>query len=336
MKKFLSTLVGMGLLLGGISIVHPIGVLQKVQAANNVGTTLPWDRAWDHQVHSIQSLYFTNFHPWEDDTPKHIKAKVDLYNDVYNKSKVPGYEDWQRGENPDNWNMYINYISKKYLYPYEGMAHRNLKKRSANIYVKDKSLLPEVKAAIKMWKPGFKFNLVNSMKHAKFRSTSKKYANIVICDDPYSEEYDGNKSWTGSELIEVTDKKLIKSRHIKYWDGNGQVHKKKKGQARLNDDVANICVLTKNMSKQRKINEIASQLGQIIGIGYNDAFFEDIYKTYGTNDISAFHGLEEYGEDEDENYVSEKMLNSQFVVTQMDVEHINWIYAHPYDGYSIY
>ena len=213
---------------------------------------------------------------------------------------------------------------------------RNFKTRSANIYVKDKSLLPATKKAIKFWSPVFKFKLVKSAKHASFHS--KKYANVVIYDENYETIDPTGASLTSTRVYENKDKKVIKyvgSRYQPY--ANDHLNRKtaayadkyhltasgctfapKDWKKKAFTNHMNMVVRTKNNSQQAITNKIIANLGSAIGLG--DIEMDNPNPT----DIMSVVG---------DNYFNKmSVYNKTYHLTQADKDHIDWIYSHPYTG----
>ena len=209
---------------------------------------------------------------------------------------------------------------------------RNFKTRSANIYVKDKSLLPATKKAIKFWSPVFKFKLVKSAKHASFHS--KKYANVVIYDENYAKGASGS-GLTSTRVYENKNKNVIKyvgSRYQPYANGHFTAKDlpflKKHPNSLINDDFApkavkkdhnkaftnhlNMVVDTESGSQQSNVNNIIFELGRTIGLG----FFDN--DSINSSDIMGVGSNGAY--------------NKTYHLTQADKDHIDWIYSHPYTG----
>ena len=220
----------------------------------------------------------------------------------------------------------------------DGASYRNFKTRSANIYVKDKSLLPATKKAIKFWSPVFKFKLVKSAKHASFHS--KKYANVVIYDENY-ETYAPTAGTTSSTRVyENKNKKVIKyvgSRYQPYANdhlnsktaayaekyhltASGGTFAPKDWKKKAFTNHLNMVIRTKNNSKQAITNKIIENLGQVIGLG--------ISEDYDTNptDIMDITSASEERNDAMTPYTK------TYHLTQADKDHIDWIYSHPYTG----
>ena len=175
----------------------------------------------------------------------------------------------------DSWDMYDVETTDT--------SWRNFKTRSANIYVKDKSLLPATKKAIKFWSPVFKFKLVKSAKRASFHSM--KYANVVIYDENV-ENVPTGIGLNATRVYENKNKKVIKytqRRYQPYANPHFTVKDlpflKEHPNSLINDDFApkdwkkksgtnhlNMVVRTKNNSKQAITNKIIASLGQTIGL----------------------------------------------------------------------
>ena len=228
----------------------------------------------------------------------------------------------------DGWN--------EYNVDADGASYRNFKTRSANIYVKDKSLLPATKKAIKFWSPVFKFKLVKSAKHASFHS--KKYANVVIYDENY-ETYDPTgASLTSTRVYENKNKKVIKYVGMRYQPyANDHLNSKTAAYAEKHHLTAsggtfapkdwkkkaftnhiNMVVNTKNNSQQAITNKIIANLGLTIGLGIID---DD---NPNPTDIMSVVG---------DNYFNKmSVYNKTYHLTQADKDHIDWIYSHPYTG----
>ncbi|QNQ83649.1 hypothetical protein FP435_03940 [Lactobacillus sp. PV037] len=216
---------------------------------------------------------------------------------------------------------------------YDGASNRNFKRRSANIYVKDKSILPAVKKAIKLWAPKFKFKLVKSAKHASFNSA--KYANIVVYDDNKVDttERGGSSNITTTRVYENKNPEVIKylgvryqpyandhltpkrvkflKKHPSYTTANKFAPKDWKKKAFTNH--MNLVVRSNNLTEQGKVNAVAQQLGRAIGLGsltdIKESFLSD------KSDIMA---------------ATQGHYNQNWHVTQDDLDHIDWIYSHPY------
>lgn len=239
----------------------------------------------------------------------------------------PGLTD--DSENASSWDMYDVETTDT--------SWRNFKGRTANIYVKDKSLLPATKKAIKFWSPVFKFKLVKSAKHASFHS--KKYANVVIYDENYETYAPTAGATTSTRVYENKNKKVIKllgRRYQPYANGHFTAKDlpflKEHPNSLINDDFApkavkkdhnkaftnhlNMVIATKNNSKQAVTNKIIANLGQTIGLGLidnDDTNATDIMGLLYVNDNMAAY-------------------NKVYHLTQADKDHIDWIYSHPYTG----
>ncbi|QNQ83602.1 hypothetical protein FP435_03655 [Lactobacillus sp. PV037] len=223
--------------------------------------------------------------------------------------------------------------------------NRNFKRRSANIYVKDKSILPAVKKAIKLWAPKFKFKLVKSAKHASFNSA--KYANIVVYDDNkgimMENDKNGNSVIDKSGFADITCTRVYEEKNpevIKYWHGNRYVsyasprlnHQRiqyikkychnsplmlpgtkfypKDWKKKAFTNHMNLYVESKYLTAQGKVNAVTQQLGRAIGLGCSDES-----DPREKNDIM---------------YADQSSYNKNWRVTQDDLDHIDWIYSHPY------
>ena len=237
----------------------------------------------------------------------------------------PGLTD--DSENASSWDMYD--------VDADGTSYRNFKTRSANIYVKDKSLLPATKKAIKFWSPVFKFKLVKSAKHASFHS--KKYANVVIYDENY-ENLPTSAGLTSTRVYENKDKRVIKVRGQRYqayanphFTAKDLPFLKKHPNSLINDDFApkdwkkkaftnhlNMIVNTKNNSQQAIANKIIANLGLTIGLGVIDD------GNPNPTDIMSVVG--------DDYFNKMNVYNKTYHLTQADKDHIDWIYSHPYTG----
>ena len=227
----------------------------------------------------------------------------------------------------DGWN--------EYNVDADGASYRNFKTRSANIYVKDKSLLPATKKAIKFWSPVFKFKLVKSAKHASFHS--KKYANVVIYDENY-ENLPTSIGLTSTRVYENKNKKVIKyvgSRYQPYANdhlnsktaayankyhltASGGTFAPKDWKKKAFTNHLNMIVNTKNNSQQAITNKIIDGLGATIGLGAivdNNSNPTDIMSLYGDNYFNKM-----------------RVYNKTYHLTQADKDHIDWIYSHPYTG----
>ncbi|QNQ82384.1 hypothetical protein FP435_03115 [Lactobacillus sp. PV037] len=216
-------------------------------------------------------------------------------------------------------------------------SNRNFKRRSANIYVKDKSILPAVKKAIKLWAPKFKFKLVKSAKHASL--TSSKYANIVV--------YDDNKADTkaDSPLADITTTRVYEEKNpevIKYTHGskygpyaemrltpkrikflkknpgwqNSNMFMPKDWKKKAFTNHMNLVLRSKHLTEQGKVNAVAYQLGRAIGLG-------DIEQ----GDDPVPNSVNEY---DDIMMADQCSYNKKWRVTQDNLDHIDWIYSHPY------
>ena len=246
----------------------------------------------------------------------------------------PGLTD--DSENASSWDMYDGHV---------GTSWRNFKGRTANIYVKDKSLLPATKKAIKFWSPVFKFKLVKSAKHASFHS--KKYANVVI----YDENVENAPTALGLTATRVyenkNNKKVLKlinkwypflaTRYTAYanshiTDKNIPWIKKHPGTAGVDfrpkdalqkafTNHLNMVVNTKNASQQAITNKIISALGSTIGLGDIDTDNQD--NNPNPIDIMSVNA---------DNYSEMSVFNKTYHLTQADRDHIDWIYSHPYTG----
>ncbi|QNQ82287.1 hypothetical protein [Lactobacillus sp. PV012] len=216
-------------------------------------------------------------------------------------------------------------------------SNRNFKKRSANIYVKDKSILPAVKKAIKLWAPKFKFKLVKSAKHASFNSA--KYANIVVYDDNKTKDGSG-ADITTTRVYENKNPEVIKyyhninsgyakyqpyandhltpkrinflKKHPSYTTANKFAPKDWRKNAFTNH--MNLVVWSSNLTEQGKVNAVTQQLGRAIGLG-----------TIAQGDDAVPNSVGDF----DDIMAAEK-YNKNWRVTQDDLNHIDWIYSHPY------
>ena len=238
----------------------------------------------------------------------------------------PGLTD--DSENASSWDMYD--------VGGDGPSYRNFKTRSANIYVKDKSLLPATKKAIKFWSPVFKFKLVKSAKHASFHS--KKYANVVIYDENYRNVPTGSAT-VSTRIYENKDKRVIKVMGQRYqtyakphFTAKDLPFIKKHPNSLINDDFApkdfkkdhnkaftnhlNMVINTKNNSKQVITNKIIENLGEVIGLGVIDNTDNN------PTDIMCLADPLTSINDYDKTYH----------LTQADKDHIDWIYSHTYTG----
>ena len=235
----------------------------------------------------------------------------------------------------DSWDMYDVETTDT--------SWRNFKTRSANIYVKDKSLLPATKKAIKFWSPVFKFKLVKSAKHASFHS--KKYANVVIYDEnvvSYEGSHTPNDRYAGltsTRVYENKNKKVIKLLSRRYQAYTlPHIHAKdlpavKRDPNKIIDtdlrpkdwkkkaftNHLNMVVETKNRSQQAIINSIICELGQTIGLGNFDN------DSINSNDVMGLLSPFRTGN-------SQEFYNKTYHLTQADKDHIDWIYSHPYTG----
>ena len=237
----------------------------------------------------------------------------------------PGLTD--DSENASSWDMYD--------VGGDGPSYRNFKTRTANIYVKDKSLLPATKKAIKFWSPVFKFKLVKSAKHASFHS--KKYANVVIYDENIA-SYKGSHNASGltsTRVYENKNKKVIKLLGHRYQayemphihakdlpavkrDPNKTIDsdlRPKDWKKKAFTNHLNMVVNTKNSSQQAITNNIICRLGQTIGLGIidDDTNHNDIMRL-----ADPLTPINDY--------------NKTYHLTQADKNHIDWIYSHPYTG----
>ena len=230
----------------------------------------------------------------------------------------------------DSWDMYDVEA--------DGTSWRNFKTRSANIYVKDKSLLPATKKAIKFWSPVFKFKLVKSAKHASFHS--KKYANVVIYDENYETYAPTAGATTSTRVYENKDKRVIKyvgSRYQPYANdhlnrktaayadkyhltASGGTFAPKDWKKKAFTNHLNMVIATKNNSQQAITNKIIENLGQVIGLGLIDNTDNN------PRDIMAITSASELHNDDMTPYIK------SYHLTQADKNHIDWIYSHPYTG----
>ena len=219
-----------------------------------------------------------------------------------------------------------------------GDSWRNFKTRSANIYVKDKSLLPATKKAIKFWSPVFKFKLVKSAKHASFHS--KKYANVVIYDENV-ENAPTALGLTSTRVYENKNKKVIKyigrryqpyandhlnSKTAAYAEkyhltASGGTFAPKDWKKKAFTNHLNMVVRTKNASQQAITNKIISALGLTIGLG--DIETDSQENNPNPTDIMSVNA---------DNYSEMSVYNKTYHLTQADRDHIDWIYSHPYTG----
>ena len=230
----------------------------------------------------------------------------------------------------DSWDMYDAHA---------GTSYRNFKTRSANIYVKDKSLLPATKKAIKFWAPVFKFKLVKSAKHASFHS--KKYANVVIYDENVENNFPTALGLTATRVYENKNKKVIKyvgsryqpyandhlnSKTAAYADkyhltASGGTFAPKDWKKKAFTNHLNMIVNTKNNSQQAITNKIISALGSTIGLG--DIEMDNQETNPNPTDIMSVNA---------DNYSEMSVYNKTYHLTQADKDHIDWIYSHPYTG----
>ncbi|QNQ82238.1 hypothetical protein [Lactobacillus sp. PV012] len=230
---------------------------------------------------------------------------------------------------------------------YDGASYRNFKRRSANIYVKDKSILPAVKKAIKLWAPKFKFKLVKSAKHASLNSA--KYANIVVYDNNNAEVNKhimingkpamgdgGSAGISSTRVYENKNPEVIKYLHGSKYQAYAEMHltpkrveflkknpgwqnssmfKPKDWKKKAFVNHMNLVVWSKTLTAQGKVNAVAQQLGEAIGLGYYDKTLPNAA-----------------GEVDDLMFAGEYNYNKNWRVTQSDLDHIDWIYSHPYAG----
>lgn len=212
----------------------------------------------------------------------------------------------------------------------EDQYWRNFKTQSANIYVKDKQILPVVKKAAKAWSPAFKFHFVKSGKHANFNSS--KYANIVCyADDGDSRAFAGidvNRSFRQPDAVvksgdfRYSGYALGKVTNVKKYLANARLaeigsdkfimpsheNASKVGMwipsdadARKNswEHVMNLVIGTKGTSEKAQVGAATEMLGVAIGLN----------NMYDNNDGCA-----------------------KFKLNQRDYDYVDWIYAHPWAG----
>lgn len=242
---------------------------------------------------------------------------------------------------------------------YTGSYFRNFKNRSANIYVKDKAVKKVFQTAAKAWKPVFKFKFVKSAKKANFNSS--KYANVVVKKDG-GVQY--NEATIGNLILFAGSMKNLKKMHKDFPDTrkwpwytqhyNGKITNYKKWKAYRKKalakdpktmDLANwlistrahtyapkaglwipskaerkkhdanryitVAAGTRSLTKTQQVGNATEILGEIIGIGQDANPVHEKDEVDIPNEASAYYN---------------------FKVTQSDLDHVNWIYAHPWSG----
>lgn len=228
---------------------------------------------------------------------------------------------------------------------------RNFKNRSANLYVKDKKVKKVFQKAAKAWSPVFKFKFVNSGKHANFNSS--KYANVVVKKDGGMQS---DYATANKEIFFAGSTKTLKQMHKDFpytrtrsWYGvyaNGKITNYKVWKANNKKAIANrndyimpehrtakkvgmwipsesaakknswnhyITVLagTNKLTQAQQIGNATEILGRIIGLGEGANPIHEKDETFNENESSSYY---------------------TYKVTQSDLDHVNWIYAHPWSG----
>lgn len=232
-----------------------------------------------------------------------------------------------------------------------GNYFRNFKNRSANIYVKDKKVKKVFQKAAKAWSPVFKFKFVNSSKHANFNSA--KYANVIVKKDGGNRSdnatvnklqfkagsmknlkqmhkdfsYTRTRPWYNVYADgHITSYKKWKTNTKKLIAGNGLMpqpnNATKVGMWIPSDSNAmknswnhyiTVTAGTRSLTQAQQVNNATAILGDIIGLSGN------------TNHETDEVWLDEGG----------TMYNT-YKVTQSDLNHVDWVYAHPWNGSNYY
>lgn len=208
---------------------------------------------------------------------------------------------------------------------------RNFKTKNANIYVKDKQILPVVKKAAKAWSPVFKFHFVKSGKHANFNSS--KYANIVFrADDGRSKACaacNTNRVFRSPDAVV----KSGEARYDSYAGGKITNAKKYLANARLAKIGSDKFIMPSH--------ENASKVGMWIP-SYADArknSWEHVINidigTKGTSEKAQVGAATLLLGDAIGYETSPGLTNegaARVKLTQRDYDYVDWIYAHPWAG----
>lgn len=237
----------------------------------------------------------------------------------------------------------------------EGSYFRNFKHRSANLYVKDKKLKKIYQKAAKAWAPVFKFKFVNSPKHANFNSS--KYANVIILKDGgrkgnfvsvnklplYAGSMKNLKqmlkdfpsmrkmSWYGAYAMgkivnydkwKANNKKLIAGKPGALMPQHGNaaqvgmwIPSTSDAKKHSWNHYITVGTGTRGLSQKQQLGNATETLGKIIGAG---------------GDVNPIHDNDEIvNDDNSSGYYTYK-------VTQSDLDHVDWIYAHPWNGSNVF
>lgn len=240
------------------------------------------------------------------------------------------------GESADTDNEYSNDSTGGYF--------RNFKKRSANIYVKDKKVKKVFQKAAKAWAPVFKFKFVKSGKHANFNSS--KYANVVVKKDGGTKE---NYATVNKRYLFAGSMKNLKKMNKDFpstrkesWYSNyahGYITSYKKWKSFYKKLLANDSKATKiqNRLMGRNPNLCAPKVGLWMpsdSDAIKNSWNHYITVTAGTRGVNQTQQVKNatatLGEiiglgDGSENQGS-----------QSDLDHVDWIYAHPWSGSNYY
>lgn len=256
------------------------------------------------------------------------------------------------GESADTDNEYSNDSTGGYF--------RNFKKRSANIYVKDKKVKKVFQKAAKAWAPVFKFKFVKSGKHANFNSS--KYANVVVKKDGGSID-DGatvNKLqfFAGSKKnLKKMNKDFPSTRNDSWYDvyAHGHITNYKKWKANQKKLIAGKSTALMGPG-DAEAYRYASKIGMWIPSTSNankNSWNHYITLTHGTKGLSqakqvgnATEILGEIigiGDDANPIHTDDQVWNDDgsiayynYKVTQSDLDRVDWIYAHPWSGSNVF
>ncbi|QNQ83601.1 hypothetical protein FP435_03650 [Lactobacillus sp. PV037] len=249
-------------------------------------------------------------------------------------------------------------------------SYRNFKQHSANIYVKDKSILPEVKKAIKLWAPKFKFKLVKSAKHANLDST--KYANIIIYDEPKGELVESYKLKYKPEDGRDKNGEFLTNRNKPIFNktgwaeiNNDRIYEEKNPEVikfnynnkyyayaspRLNHKRIqyikkvdpSALISTKFWPKDWKKKDSTYHMNLIVHSkhlterGKVNAITQNLGIAIGLGTIDQTDddkpGANAAGDFDDIMASPNDQYNKKWRVTQDDFDHIDWLYSHPYTG----
>ncbi|MGQ5709758.1 hypothetical protein [Lactobacillus sp. PSON] len=236
-----------------------------------------------------------------------------------------------------------------------GSYFRNFKHRSANLYVKDKKLKKIYQKAAKAWTPVFKFKFVNSAKHADFNSS--KYANVIVKKDggrkgnfvsvnkfqffagsmknlkQMNKDFPSMRKhgWYGAYVDgkitnykkwKVNNKKLIAGKPGALMPQHGNatqvgmwIPSTSDAKKHSWNHYITVTSGTRGLSQTQQLGNATETLGRIIGVG---------------GDVNPMHDNDEILNDDN------STAYYTYKVTQSDLDHVNWIYAHPWNGSNVF